>query len=296
MRWFIVMFLVITAVPVAGQPGIGLATPPVERLEIDSFPFTYQNQFRVYNKGGDERVFVISVSAPYQDVLDWVTVDTSVFTLPPGETRVIQFSIYAESGYQGEYDVLFKPTLLPTQTEATPDSAMAHVAMSAAYTLTLVVPEGVGPQRPEEEEVSPEEPRELTKTVQEMEETKATTVRPFDKPLLINVPPEVYQYEPTYLSVQFVEGEEPTELGFVLVSPSGKSYRLPSETTFSFDEEGIWSVLIVIQEEIIAGNPLEVTYDFGKALQFRILPRYGILMVGGIVAGIGVYLWRRKKK
>ncbi len=280
---------------VAGQPGIGLATPPVDTLTIDAFPFTYQNKFRVYNKG-DERVFVISITAPYQDVLDWVTVDTSVFTLPPGETRVIQFSIYAESGYQGEYDILFKPTLLPTQTEAAPDSAMAHVAMSAAYTLTVVVPEGVGFQRPEEEEVAPEEPRELTKTVQEMEETKATTVRPFDKPLLINVPPQVYQYEPTYLSVQFVEGGEPTELGFVVVSPSGKSYRLPSETTFSFDEEGIWSVLIVIQEEIIAGNPLEVNYDFGKALQFRILPRYGILMVGGIVVAVGVYLWRRKKK
>lgn len=297
MRWFIIMFLVMVVAPVAGQPGIGLATPPVEQLEIDSFPFTYQNQFRVYNKGEDERVFVISVSAPYQDVLDWITVDFSVFTLPPRETRVIQFSIYAESGYQGKYDVVFKPTLLPTQTEATPDSAMAHLAMSAAYTLTLIVPEGVGSQRPEEEEIAPETPRELTKTVEEVEDTDAATVRPFDKPLLINVPPEVYQYEPTYLSVHFVEGEEPTELGFVVVSPSGKEYRLPNETTFSFDEKGTWSVIIVIKEEIIAGNPVDVVYDVKKDIQFRILPQYGIFIVGGIAAAvIGVYVWRRKKK
>ena len=297
MRWFIVMLLVMAAVPVAGQPGIGLAAPPVEQLEIDSFPFTYQNQFRVYNKGEDERVFVISVSAPYQDVLDWITVDASVFTLPPGDTRVIQFSIYAESGYQGEYAIIFKPTLLPTQTEATPDSAMAHLAMSAAYTLTVVVPEGVGSQRPEEEKIAPETPKDLTKTVEEVEDTNAATVRPFDKSLLINVPPEAYQYEPTYLSVHFVEGGEPTELGFIVVSPSGKEYHLPSETTFSFDEEGTWSVIIVIKEEIIAGNPVDVVYDMGKDIQFRILPQYGIFIGGGIVAVVlGVYVWRRKKK
>jgi len=297
MRWMSVLFLIMLIIPsLAGQPGIGLATPPVDTVVIDSFPFTYQNKFRVYNKGEEERVFVISISAPYQDILDWVTVDTSVFTLPAEETRVIQFSIYAESGYQGEYAVSFKPTLLPTQTAPASDSAMAHLAMSAEYTLTLIVPEGVGLPRPEEAEVAPEKPRELTKTVEEMEETKASTVRPFDKPLLINVPQEAYQYEPTYLSVAFVEGEEPAELQFVVTAPSGKNYTLPREATFSFDEEGTWSILIVIKEEIIAGNPLEVTYNVGKDIRFRILPQYGIFIGVGIAAVIAVLYFRSRRR
>lgn len=298
MRWIVILLMVILVIPVgSGQPGIGLATPPVDTLVIDSFPYTYQNKFRVYNKGEEERVFVISISAPYQDILDWVTVDTSVFALAPGETKVIQFLIYCESGYQGEYVITFKPTLLPTQTAAAPGSAMAHLAMSASYELTLIVPEGAGPSRPQKAEVAPEQPRELTKTVEEMEETKASTVRSFDKPLLINVPPEAYQYEPTVLSVTFIEGEEPTELGFVVVAPSGKSYRLRSESTFSFDEEGTWNILIVIKDEIIAGNPLAVQYDLAKDLRFRILPRYGIFMLVGIIAVIvmGYSFWRRRK-
>jgi hypothetical protein len=250
----------------------------------------------VYNQGQDERVFVISVSAPYQDVLDWVVVDTSVFTLPPGKTKVIQFSIYAESGYYGEYQIVFKPTLLPTETAPTPDSAMAHIAMSAAYTLTVVIPEDIAPERPPEAEKEPESPRELTKTVQEMDDTKAGAVRPFDKPLLINVPKEVYQFESIYLSVEFVGGEEPADLGFLVIAPSGKSYELNSETTFSFDEKGTWSVLIVIQDEIIAGNPVDVSYQMSKDLQYRILPKYGIFLVAAVAVIIvcGLVILRRR--
>lgn len=297
MRWFILPVCAILILPmVAGQPGIGLATPPVDTLTIDAFPFTYQNKFRVYNKG-DERVFVISITAPYQDVLDWVTVDAAVFTLLPGDTKVIQFSIYADSGYQGEYEVVFKPTVLPTQTTPTPDSAMAHLAMSAAYSLTLIVPEGVGPPRPEEAETPPESPRELTKTVEEMEETEASTVRPFDKPLMINIPPETSMYEPTHLSVGFIEGEEPADLGFVVVAPSGKSYRLSRDADFSFDEEGTWNILIVIRDEIIAGNPLDVQYDLAKDLKFRILPRYGIFIVIGVaVVIIATVLYFKRRR
>jgi hypothetical protein len=296
MRWYVVLLCIIVIFPVvAEQPGIGLATPPVETLVIDSFPFTYQNKFRVYNTGDEERVFVISISAPYQDVLDWVTVDTSVFTLRPEETKVVQFSIYAESGYEGEYEVTFRPTLLPTQTAALPDSAMAHIAMSAAYILTIAVPEGAAPRRPQLEEVPPEKPRELTKTVEEMKETKASVVRPLDTSLIINVPPQAYMYEPTYLSVKFAEGEEPTELGFVVVAPSGESYRLNSDSVFSFDEEGNWSILVVIGEEIIAGNPVEVDHDFGKDLKFRILPRYGIFMLLLPALVVLVVFLRRRK-
>jgi hypothetical protein len=297
MRWSGLLLFAILGLPLAGQPGIGLATPPVETLVIDSFPFTYQNKFRVYNNGEEERVFVISISAPYQDILDWITVDASIFTLPPGETKVIQFSIYAESGYRGEYDVIFKPTLLPTQTVATPDSAMAHLAMSAAYKLTLIVPEDLGRSRPEEAEITPEEPRDLTRTVDEMEETKASAIRTFDKQLLITLPKRTYLYEPTFLSVKFIEGEEPAELGFVIVSPSGKTYRVSSDSVFSFDEEGSWSVLIVIKDEIIVGNPLEVDYDLIRDLQYRILPQYGIFILFGVVlVSAGVYLWRRNRR
>jgi hypothetical protein len=295
MRWHVLLIVILMLPSVAGQPGIGLATPPVDNLTIDSFPFTYQNKFRVYNKGEDERVFVISITAPYQDVLEWVTVEVSAFTLLAGETKVIQFSIYAESGYQGEYDVIFRPTLLPTQTTPAPDSAMAHIAMSASYTLTLIVPEGVGPPRPQEAEIPPENPRELTKTVEEMEETRASTVRPFDKPLLINIPPEAIMYEPTHIAVDFIEGEEPTELGFVLVAPSGKSYRVLRDSVFSFDEEGVWNILVVIKDEIIAGNPLEVRYELAKDLRYRILPQYGIVILG-IAAAVVVLLVLRRRK
>ncbi|MBU6997904.1 MAG: hypothetical protein HXS41_11695 [Theionarchaea archaeon] len=295
MRWVIILCCLILFIPLgAAQPGIGLSTPVVEELVIESFPFIYQNQFRVYNKGTEERVFVVSVSAPYKDVLDWITVDTSVFTLLPGETRVIQFSIYAESGYYGTYEIAFRPTLLPTQTAAAPDSAMAQLAMSAAYTLTLVVAEEAGPERPPEAEIAPETPRELTKTVEELEETKATTVHPFDKPLLLNIPARTYQYEPTTFAVTFAEGEEPSELGFVLVSPSGKTYSLPSDVTFSFNEEGTWSALIVIGDEIIAGNPMEVEYSLTKDFQHRVLPRYGIFIPVCILI-IALYLWGKHR-
>lgn len=295
--WISMLVVALLVIPLVGaQSGIGLAGPPVDSLTIQSFPFTYQNKFRVYNTGEEERVFVISISAPYQDVLDWVTVDTSVFTLLPGDTKVIQFSIYADSGYTGEYDVIFKPTLLPSQTTPVPGSATAHLAMSVSYTLTLIVPEGAGPPRPETEEIPPEEPRELTKTVEEMKETKAGAVRPFDKPLLINIPQESYMYEPVYLSVTLVEGEEPTELGFVAVAPSGKNYKLSSETDFTFDEEGTWNILVVIKDEIIAGNPVEVYYDFQKDLQYRILPQYGIFAVVIVIAGVLILVYLRRRK
>lgn len=298
MRWstgLLCIMVILSVVSVTGQPGIALSSPTVERLVIDSFPFTYQNQIRVYNEGTDERVFVISVSAPYQDVLNWVAVDTSVFTLPPGETRVVQFTLYAESGYRGEYKIVFKPTLLPTETAPTPDSAMAHIAMTAAYTLTVAVPPEIAPERPPEAEKEPESPRELTKIVQEMDETKASTVRPFDKPLLINVPKEVHQYEPTYLSVDFIEGEKPADLKLLVIAPSGKSYDLASEATFAFDEEGTWSVLIVLQDEVIAGNPVDVHYTFSKDLQHRILPEYGIFMAAAAIIVCGLVLWWRRR-
>ena len=77
----------------------------------------YEDEFRVYNNGDEDVIYIVNILAPYNDVLDWVNVNTSIFVLEPKTSKQIAFTIDADEGYTGDYGVVFRPDAVPEYSE-----------------------------------------------------------------------------------------------------------------------------------------------------------------------------------
>ena len=307
-----IMLLALMASPALAAGGLGLASPGTTSITITEFPFHYQDQFRVYNNGDEDVVISIKVTGPYPDVERWVSLDKDIFVIAAGSSTVRTFAIDAEEGHTGDYEITFTATRLPQELTELPQagqiSAVAYIGVGIEFTLTVHVPPEAGDsslgERPVTPEVTPEaEPQPATEEqIEEVAESDAGAVwEQLVKPIVLSIPSSPVQNETVELSASFVGGGEPAAMGLLVVSPSGKEYRLPRSTTFEFDEPGKWSIIVTIADHAILGQPLEVLPELlpeGEPVSWNILI---IILVAAliVIAAMTVAIlvrWRRWKR
>ena len=157
---------------------------------------------------------------------------------------------------------------------------------------------GERPPEPEEEAVT----KDLTRQVGEVEGSEAGVVWvALGKVISLELPSrEVIVHRVYDVSVSFVGGGEPVGLGFVFVSPSGRQFRRPMTSSVIFDEAGEWTILVVIEDQMILGKTITVEYRLLDDLIHSILPRYGLLIASPVLAAIILIVmgrrWGKKKR
>ena len=241
---------------VSAKTGIGLSSPSITSITIDKFPFHYSDTLRVYNTGDEESVYSIKIDAPYPDVRDWISVDKDIFTLSPGTSTVVTFSIDAEEGYTGSYTITLTPAIVPKE-KTNVTGMFVYLALGTPFAFTIDVPNGSLGERPPVPVATPtSEIPEIAKKVAESE--SGIMWREMGKSIFLDMPSKVYLGDLVRITASFIGGGEPVNMGLLIVSPSEKEYRLPRSTEFRFDEVGTWSVMVVIGDEVILGRPILV--------------------------------------
>jgi len=287
------VLLVLIPTTVLANGGIGLATPATTSVTLTEFPFHHGDQFRVYNNGAEDAVIMIYVSAPYSDVKQWVSLEKKIFTLEAETSTVCAFAIDAEAGYTGDYEITFTPTKLAQELTEVPTegniNTVAYIGLGVEFNLTVHVPQEVGDSSLGERPPTPEvTPKTEPPPVAEVAETEAGVIwEGLLKPIILSIPSSVVQGESVDLSASFIGGGEPAQMGLLIVSPSGKEYKLPRSTTFKFDEPGKWSVIVTIADHVIMGKTVDVLPKPGL---FGTFESPNLLLITGIAAGVVIII------
>jgi hypothetical protein len=240
--------------------GIGVSSPHVTSATIEEFPFSYSDTLRIYNTGTEEGIYSIKITAPYPDVEEWVSIDKPVFTLQPDTSTPVTFSIDAKEGYTGTYEIVFTPTLLPKEAEGV-TGAMAYLALGSPFKFTVIVPEDVGEKSLGDRELAQIKAlNPLAEIIQKVRESKNTVifVEVGNKITLTLSKKYIFKNDTVNISASFTEGGTPFDTRLLLVSPSGKEYKLARTTSFTFTESGRWSILVVVGGTVVLGKSVYV--------------------------------------
>ena len=287
----VLVFMLTSLTADTASAGMALSSPPISVVTVQGFPFHYENKFRVYNRGDADSVFTVDVLTVCQDVRDWISFDKKVFVLKPNESTQVTFFMDAKEGFIGDCEVIIRPLMLPeaeTLLNGAAASQRAYIKTGVDMRFILNVPDAVGMaslgKRPApKDKVAADQKASDKKAVEETlsSETGVLKTR-LDKPLSVEIPSTAVVGQPCALSVSFIGGGEPEEMGLSLTSPSGINYRLPKTASFTFDEKGKWAVLVVIGNEVILGKTVNVLPSQNS------LSESGALLVGRVIgAGSG---------
>ncbi len=248
----------------AADISIGLATPSKDNATIGKFPFHYNDAFRVYNNANENRIYVIDIVAPYNDVLGWVNVNSSIFVLGPGRSTQIRFTIDADAGYTGNYTIMFRPAAIPEYATQNASQIMAYTKLSSLFSFKVEVPDAVGDgslgRRPFLEDKTPKQKQEnITKIVSDTtKESAGVEFAPLSQPVVLTIPDSVQVNESTKMALSVIGGNTPVDLQFLIISPSGERFLRPAVTQFIFNGLGKWSVLATIGDKVIFGKVVDV--------------------------------------
>ena len=295
----LVVCLVASAVvgTASAKTGIGLSSPGITSITVDKFPFHYSDTLRVYNAGDEESLYTIKIEAPYPDVKKWVSVDKDIFTLSPDTSTVVTFSIDAEEGYTGSYTITLTPGIVPKE-KVNVTGMFVYLALGTPFAFTIDVPKDVGVtslgERPAVPVTTPAtEIPEIAKNVTESE--SGIIWKEMGKSIFLDMPSKVYLGDLVTITASFIGGGEPVDMGLLIVSPSGKEYRLPRSTEFTFDEEGKWSIMVVIGDVVILGKPIPIQEQQSKTLSAYI-QYIAPAVVFVIIISLLVLLLKRRKE
>ena len=283
----VILFSILSVV--TATTGIGVSSPHITSATIEEFPFRYSDTLRIYNTGTEEGIYSIKITAPYPDVEEWVSVDKPVFTLPPDTSTPVTFTIDAKEGYTGTYEIVFTPTLLPKEAESA-KGAMAYLALGSPFKFTVIVPAEVGEKSLGDRELAQIKAlNPLAEIIQKVRESKNEVIFvEVGNEITLNLSKKyIFRNDTVNISASFTEGGNPFDMRLLLVSPSGKEYKLARTTSFTFDETGKWCILVVVGGTVVLGKSVYVlSYAYiGLA----------VLVVVLIVATIMVLRMRRRR-
>ncbi len=251
----------------SANAGIALSSPDIELLTVTKFPYYYENQFRVYNTGDEEGFFTLEVKAESPDVEEWVTYDLDTFALGPEESTDVLFFIDVYDAYSGDYQIEIIAKTLPVDLETVFDGIGANgfISLAQSFIIDITVPDGNLYERPDvTDTTTPEIPEEVEDVAEEIvANDEGVVVKDVGRPISLDIPSKAVEGEEVELSASFIGGGEPFGMGLTLVSPFGESYELSRTAIFTFDEVGTWSVMVVIDDEVIVGKSVKV--EAGKS-------------------------------
>lgn len=239
--------------------GVRAYVPTIRSADAAQFPFIYNGSFIVYNDGYRDGVYIIRVGVTEPSSIEWLDLSESVFTLRPGESKLIYFSLNVtnETARPGEQEFIFTPTLLSTNVEPYLDEFANYISSADSFRFMLNVSGVSAPAAAGTPIVFV--PSNQTNFVQySVLEEKDKVVTLLDRAIKLNIQGKAIVGEPVPVSIAIFQGLSSRGISLLAVSPEGTAHPI-SEGNVTFDRLGLWGVIVMVGDEMILGKTVDVT-------------------------------------
>lgn len=251
-------------VPMALSYGTGVKAyvPPQRSIAVDSLPFSYNGSFIVYNDGYRDGVYIIRVSVTEPSAINWLNLSDSIFTLRPGDSKLINisFNVTADNALPGDHEFVFMPTLLTTHVEPYMDQFANYTSVADPFNFTLSIHDGLSAsvQSTTSTPIVFTNQSNSTNLIQSsvLQDHKVVTL--IDRAIKLDSPDSAMIGQPVPLSTSIFEGLSGEGISLMAVSPDGIVYPV-SGGNFTFDKAGLWGVIVRVGDEILLGKTVDVT-------------------------------------
>lgn len=246
----------------APAPGIGFGVksyvPTVRTITIESLPFTYNTSFMVYNDGYRDGVYIIRVSVGEPSAINWISVSPSVFTLRPGESKLVKltFNVTNETAIPGEHEFILTPTMLATSVEPYLDTLATYISSADAFRIRLSIPGQQAAATSAIPVTFVEGNRTNFVQYSVMEDTNKVVTQ-LDRAIRLNLPDSAIAGQPVPVSVSIFQGLSRQGISLMAVSPEGRAFPI-SEGNVTFNSLGLWGVIVMVGDEMIIGKTIDV--------------------------------------
>lgn len=239
--------------------GVRAYVPTVRSADAGIFPYIYNGTFVVYNDGYRNGVYVIRVGVTEPTSIEWLNLSESIFTLRPGQSKLIYFTLNVtnETARPGEQEFIFTPTLLATNVEPYLDEFANYVSSADSFRFRLNVTGNVSASAAGTPVVFV--PGDRTNFVQYsvlQDTNKVVTL--LDRAIKLNMQDKAVVGEPVPVSISIFEGLSSRGISLMAVSPEGSAYPITGGNV-TFDRIGLWGVVVMVGDEMILGKTVDVT-------------------------------------
>jgi hypothetical protein len=270
--------------------GVRAYMPSQTTIVADSLPYIYNSSFVVFNDGYRDGVYIIRVSVSDPAAMSWLDLSQTAFTLKPGESKIVFFniSVSQDNALPGQQDFVIMPTLLNTNVEPYINDFASYVSQTDPFTLNLMLP---GDQSGTSSEGTP-----VTFSGDDTRSNLAqfsvvsgnnTVLTQLDRAIKLNTPQQATVGIATPLNVSIFEGLSQQGISLMAVSPNGTLYRV-SNSSFTFDKEGLWGVMALVGDEFILGKPVNVVSQGSNAALLAISDPGTILAAASLLVLLAV--------
>ncbi len=239
--------------------GVKAYVPTQRSAAVDGLPFTYNGSFVVYNDGYRDGVYIVRAGVDEPSSINWLNLSEPVFTLRPGQSKVVYFTfnLTNETALPGDHDFIFTPTLLTTGVEPYLDTFASYISSADSFRFRLNVP---GPQAAAAAAIPivfTNDSRTNLVQYSVLQDT-GKVVTQLDRAIRLNVPDRAIAGEPVPISISIFEGLSSRGISLMAVSPEGKVYPA-SEGNYTFSSVGLWGVILLVGDEVLIGKTVDVT-------------------------------------
>jgi hypothetical protein len=210
----------------------------------------------VYNDGYRDGVYVIRVGVTEPASINWLSLNDSVFTLRPGQSKLVYFSfnVTGDAALPGDHEFIFTPTLLTPNVEPYLDTFANYVSSADSFRFWLNVSRQNEPARARvfftnDGRTNLIQYSALTDT--------GNVVTQLDRAVRLNVPERASIGEPVPVSTSIFEGLSKRGISLLAVSPEGGVYPI-GEGDYAFSTNGLWGVIVLVGDEVLMGKTVDV--------------------------------------
>lgn len=279
---FILIVLALVSAPAPAYcygTGVRAYMPSQTTYVADSLPYSYNGSFVVFNDGYRDGVYIIRVSVSEPSAINWLDLSQTAFTLKPGESKIIFFnlSVSEDDALPGEHDYVIMPTLLNTNVEPYLNDFANYVSQTDPFTLQLILPgESTAPSSEGTQVTFTSDDNRANLPQYSVLSSNSTVLTQIDRAIRLNSPQQATIGIATPLNVSVFEGLSQQGISLMTVSPNGTLYRV-SNNTFTFDQEGLWGVMLLVGDEFVLGKPVYVVGQ-GTAAALLTMPDLGAVL------------------
>jgi hypothetical protein len=244
--------------------GAKVYLPSQRNITASSPAFTYNDSFMVYNDGYRAGVYIIRVSVTEPDAIDWLTLSSPVFTLNPGQSKLVYFSFNTSDGQPipGTYEFIFMPTILTTNVEPYMEDQFAnYTSMADMFSFNLTIPGNTmsaSAFQPGNQVFFPINASRVNLVQDSVLENNSNVVTLLDRAIKLNAPDSAAIGQPVPISTSIFEGLNSQGISLMAVSPDDILYPI-SPGNFTFNKIGLWGIVVLDGDDIIIGKTVDVT-------------------------------------
>jgi WD40 repeat protein len=214
----------------------------------------------------------------------------TAFVLKPDESKIVFFSfnVSEDNALPGEHDFVIMPTLLNTNVEPYLNDFANYVSQTDPFMLNLILP-GVstGPSSEGTPVTFASDDKRSNLPQFSTLSSNNTVLTQLDRAIKLNSPQQAIVGTATSLNVSIFEGLSQQGISLIAVSPNGTLYRV-SNSSFTFDREGLWGIMVLMGDEFILGKTVDVVGQ-GTYAALLAMPDIGtILAAASLLALLAV--------